>query len=748
MKLLLTFMMCFSSTAMLFAQLLPIISPYPNVLKFDGVDNYVNINAVANDLNGGSALSVEVRFKTNDSPSNDKGSQLISFHGSNYANILKVGVASNGGIYVKGTTSAVRGAGFNDNVWHMLSLVITSNGLCFAYLDGLYSYEFLIGTVAIGSIARASLGQEYDGSGTTDHFKGRMSEVRIWSKALTVQEIHSQMCQVPFSLNVDPGDASHGANYWSDLVAYYDFKGSHFGLDFDGNSNVIYYPNTLPDSRTTLLDKSINRNDGFIHNIHRNNDWARENVPCDTSQVDLVQFSIVGDAPYDYATTTNRASVLRAHVLKNNDLSYAESLVHIGDIKKGSTPCDRCESGAYYYYYQSALDTMLLSTKPVNILIGDNEWNDCDDPALALNVWNSTFSTLNNDFVNDFYANRQAARPENIAYIKNSVLFITINQVDQQHPSRSTAEDDDHKDRMSDNADWVKYNLEKYKKHVHACVVCAHAKPDVLSNIVPTNTFRTPFLQAADAFENPILYMQGNTHGWDRDPSYGGLDNVLKIVIPQDYGSKDLMQVVVTKNKEVEHAFYYELNPFSNHIQGSPTVEATTSSAMYATWTTEKAVASVLRYKKLNQANALTYMSEDTVPKTKHLIVLNNLDDASSYAYEIGTRTAKLSGPHYVQAIISWDGSILNREKAPEEMFNDVSLLPNSVKEVLQIAVGESLKDKDYRVELVDLLGKVVISVTNSKTLNMSNLNQGVYLVYILDPSKTQIYYSGKVLKQ
>ncbi|MFT7113572.1 MAG: hypothetical protein ACI8P7_000340, partial [Candidatus Azotimanducaceae bacterium] len=45
-------------------------------------------------------------------------------------------------------------------------------------------------------------------------------------------------------------------------------------------------------------------------------------------------------------------------------------------------------------------------------------------------------------------------------------------------------------------------------------------------------------------------------------------------------------------------------------------------------------------------------------------------------------------------------------------------------------------------------LGKVVISVTNSKTLNMSNLNQGVYLVYILDPSKTQIYYSGKVLKQ
>lgn len=350
---------------------------------------------------------------------------------------------------------------------------------------------------------------------------------------------------------------------------------------------------------------------------------------------DLIQFAIVGDAPYDTLGSTALLERFQSHIDDNNKRSYADFLIHVGDIKKGSTPCELS-------YYTNTLKVLESSSKKPYLLIGDNEWNDCDhgtDPTIGLEHWESTFTDLNERFINDFDANSQPGRPENIAFLRNSVLFLTINQVDGRiHDSTEWQH------RMSDNLIWVQERMTQYKGMVNAYVIFAHAAPGIKreKKVIGDSLFYLPFRDLIQTFSEPILYIQGNKHVWNYDTTYFGElkpDNFLRVVIDEDKLTQSVLQVVVSTDRE--QPFHFDRNMMSDSLTVGPSLKILDNSTASLSWQTNKPTVGVVRYGKISEP--LTSRCEDAVIQVNHEVIITNLEEVSDYQFEVGTRTARLS---------------------------------------------------------------------------------------------------------
>ncbi|MEP4532127.1 MAG: fibronectin type III domain-containing protein [Cyclobacteriaceae bacterium] len=350
---------------------------------------------------------------------------------------------------------------------------------------------------------------------------------------------------------------------------------------------------------------------------------------------DLIQFAIIGDTPYDTLGSTALLEKFQVHIDDNNQRSYADFLIHVGDIKKGSTPCDLS-------YYTNTLRVLESSTKKPYLLIGDNEWNDCKngpDPATGLTYWKDTFTNLNQQFINDFDASTQEGRPENISFVRNSVLFITINQVDGRiHDSTEWRQ------RMADNLVWIRESMTKYKGLVNAYVIFAHAAPGVKreKSVIGDSLFYLPFRDLIQNFTEPILYINGNKHVWKYDTAYFGEQNpgnFLRVVIDEDKLTESVLQVVVST--DANQPFYFDRNMILDSLTVVPSLKNLDDSTVSISWQTNNPTAGVVRYGKKN--DPLKYRKEDPINKTRHEVTITNLDKVSNYQFEVGTRTSKLS---------------------------------------------------------------------------------------------------------
>lgn len=364
-------------------------------------------------------------------------------------------------------------------------------------------------------------------------------------------------------------------------------------------------------------------------------DQILDNDSLDTSRKDLVQFSIVGDTPYDTLGSTALLEKFQSHIDDNNDRSYADFLIHVGDIKKGSTPCDLS-------YYTNTLKVLESSSKKPYLLIGDNEWNDCGhgtDPSTGLKHWENTFSRLNQQFVNDFDASTQESRPENISFVQNSVLFVTINQVDGR-----IHDEKEWQGRMADNRDWIRECMNKYRGQVNAFVIFAHAAPGIKreKSVIGDSLFYLPFRDLIQTFSEPILYINGNKHVWKYDTTYFGEqnpDNFLRVVIDEDKLTESVLQVVVST--DANEPFYFDRNMILDSLTVGPSLKNLDDSTVSISWQTNNPTVGVVRYGKKN--DPLKYRKEDPINKTRHEVTITNLDDVSKYEFEVGTRTSRLS---------------------------------------------------------------------------------------------------------
>ena len=204
-------------------------------------------------------------------------------------------------------------------------------------------------------------------------------------------------------------------------------------------------------------------------------------------------------------------------------------LIHLGDIKNGSTPCNES-------VYIKVSSMLRKSKLPTFIIPGDNEWNDCTNPNLGWKYWVKHFRNFDTHWKYDFGVNRQKERQENFSFNLNGVLFIGINLVGGRIHDAA-----DWKMRHAQNMAWVKSTCQANQTKFHAIVLLGHAHPTAAHD-----DFFKPLVTLIETLKLPVLYLHGDGHRWIKDTPFetnfitrvqvdqGGIAPPLKITVRHD----------------------------------------------------------------------------------------------------------------------------------------------------------------------------------------------------------------------
>jgi len=204
-------------------------------------------------------------------------------------------------------------------------------------------------------------------------------------------------------------------------------------------------------------------------------------------------FSVMGDVPRQAWEDT----LIQAQILAHNKTSAAEFMLHVGDIKTGSSPCDE-------QVYAKVAGYLKTLNVPVFIVPGDNEWNDCADPQQAWIYWQQYFSGFERNWSREWKVQHQAAHSENVAWMRRNVLMIGINLVGGRIHDQAAWQ------KMMETADiWIRAQFEAHRDKVYAAVVFAQAHPNKKHQ-----WFMERFLNQVKSFAKPVLYLHGDGHRW------------------------------------------------------------------------------------------------------------------------------------------------------------------------------------------------------------------------------------------
>lgn len=257
---------------------------------------------------------------------------------------------------------------------------------------------------------------------------------------------------------------------------------------------------------------------------------ADEDQPAEVQS--RVVFCAMGDVPY----TAEEDQLLTKQIA---DLpGTAEFVVHVGDIKAGAPPCEET-------VYQKVAGMLRKSPHPLFIIPGDNEWNDCiePDPQQAWRFWTRHFMRFERGWQHDLPVFRQLEREENFSFVRNGVLFVGLNIVGGR-----IHDPDEWKRRHAECLDWVRRNLKAKGSDVSSLVIFGHAKP--VSN---HSDFFNPFLEDAEQFGKPILYLHGDGHRWIHDRPFAA-KNILRVQVDQG-GIASPVQITVTNDPKEPFLF-------------------------------------------------------------------------------------------------------------------------------------------------------------------------------------------------
>jgi len=247
-----------------------------------------------------------------------------------------------------------------------------------------------------------------------------------------------------------------------------------------------------------------------------------------------VLFTVIGDVPYNETQRIALNSIVSDH----NAKSQSEFIIHVGDIKPGSEPCNE----QVYVDVSSMLEKFEV---PTFIILGDNEFNDCENPEEGLQFWNDYFFHFNEKWQFAHAVAYQEERAENFTWTENEILFIGINLVGSR-----VHDADEWSTRLSHNAHWVAQLLEDNKNNTKAAVIFAHA------NIVNFGTakfraFTDVFRASAAEYAQPVLFLHGDGHNWIQDRPWTE-QNILRVQIN---GGGEAVQVTVDTAKENTFSF-------------------------------------------------------------------------------------------------------------------------------------------------------------------------------------------------
>lgn len=257
-----------------------------------------------------------------------------------------------------------------------------------------------------------------------------------------------------------------------------------------------------------------------------------------------LRFALIGDTPY----TDGERHLLPA-MLEAIGTSGAAFVVHIGDIKSGSSVCSD-------ELFADRLGVFNDAPLPVIYVPGDNEWTDCHrtsngsyDPLERLDKIRSLFFAAPRSLGRRTLGlERQSeATPEHVRWRAGAALFVGLNVPGSDNNwGRNATPSAEYRQRMPLVLDWLRGSFAEAKRNgLRAIVIAIQANPDFRHYAAgtPHGAYRE-FLDALRAetiaFAGEVVLVHGDTHSQKidqplRDPVTGApLPNFTRV---ETYGS-------------------------------------------------------------------------------------------------------------------------------------------------------------------------------------------------------------------
>ncbi len=256
-------------------------------------------------------------------------------------------------------------------------------------------------------------------------------------------------------------------------------------------------------------------------------------LPCAAAAQAPFSFGAFGDTPYRDAEVPAVRQVLEA--MAKEDVAF---VVHVGDIKSGSSDC-----GDEVLRERRALFD--ASPAPLVYTPGDNEWTDCHrasagayDPVERLNRVRALFFESDESLGRRrLRVARQSDDPNFRAYRENArwtfggVVFVTLNiPGSNNNLGRTSAMDAEYAERMRADFAWLDQAVKLARESTsRGLVIFTQADPYFGRRSRRTDGYavlRATLATLAADFAKPILFVHGDSHRYVldqplRDPRTG-----------------------------------------------------------------------------------------------------------------------------------------------------------------------------------------------------------------------------------
>lgn len=232
-----------------------------------------------------------------------------------------------------------------------------------------------------------------------------------------------------------------------------------------------------------------------------------------------LRFFAVGDLPYGESEVAPLQALLAAAAIQAPPF-----IVHVGDIKSGSSPCTDAQ-------LQSIAGLFRALPVPLVYTPGDNEWTDCGRWAAGGLDPRARLARVREVFYGDPGVLRLAALgvtqagerfPEIYGFVMDEVLFVALHVVgsDNGYAADDPAAMAEFRARAAANRDFLTRALASPQgRDARALVIMMQADPQFDQSPGPRGFrgLRAQLVALMGQFPGPVLVIHGDTHHYRHD---------------------------------------------------------------------------------------------------------------------------------------------------------------------------------------------------------------------------------------
>ena len=278
--------------------------------------------------------------------------------------------------------------------------------------------------------------------------------------------------------------------------------------------------------------------------------------------------AVIGDTPYG----DEQVAAFPEFVDAVNRDRRVRRVIHLGDIKSGSSTCTDERYRAVFALYETFDDPFLLTP-------GDNDWTDCHranngafDPlerlaALREAAYPEPDRSLGGLRIR---VRTQADDPRHSAFVENrlwrdrGVVFSLVHVVGSNNdlapwfggaetPEQRARRLEEFEQRQAANLSWLDESFEVAERSGAPAVVVG-MQADTFVPGAPGEGFAAVVERLADhssEFGKPVLLLQGDTHAYKSDRPFAGAPNVTRIVVEGETADEWLRLQVDPRSRAV-----------------------------------------------------------------------------------------------------------------------------------------------------------------------------------------------------